>query len=331
MKLGSFLNETFSRKYLTNETQYPKVLDTSMHDCLDYMFPGESFAHFYVRDIVNDIKKSNIKDIHLLDVDSLFNHCSDSRNLIFHMRDVNWLTRHLRYYIDNFSFKGLENVGFVSLSMLQDFVANSPVFDAKRSEFEKYIVKAYIEECIDCKSDDFYSRSIEKILESGSPNYDKLFRSRVVNAMKFLGIGDESIETGLELNAPLWRKDVMDLSFANRYKNNLNITYTMGHYLQIPDEDLFDKKSVYHNYSKKAFIEEAYVLPRESLNGYTRSIYDKWFCLREYEYYHNHKKTIDKLNTATRNMKISRKQAKKIYAMMTELEAKMQNQTEKSR
>lgn len=313
MKLKDFLGNKFSKNIL-KQKQYPQILDTCLGDCLDYMFPGEGFVHFYLRDVMRDIKKVKVADIR-----PLFQKSNDSRNLIFHIRDDAWLATHLQTYIQRFTCPELENLGTLSLETIQKFVATSPVFNAKRCEFEQHIIKSYISECLDCRCDDFYSRSIEKILETGSANYDKLFRSRVINAMNFLGVDRFKTEEGLEINAGLWRQKVMGLTFANRYPN-LKVTYSQGRTFQIPHEDVVDTKSAYHKYVNHRNVKESYLLPREDLQDSSRAIYDNWMCLREYEYYQEHKRVIDQLGTATKNMKTSPKTIKKIATNLANFE-----------
>ena len=313
MKLKTFLSQLFV-KNKTLSTQYPQILDTCLQDCLDHMFPGEGFVRFYMHDVVKDIKKVKVADIR-----TLFQKTDDARNLLFHIRDDAWLTEHLAYHLQRYTCPELETLGALSKDTLQKFVATSPVFDKQRCEFEQHLVKSYISECLDYKNDDFFSRSIEKILETGSENYDKLFRCRVIDAMNFLGVNRSKIEDGLELNADLWRRDVMGLAFANRYRD-LGVTYTKGRTMQIPHEDVVDTKSAYHKYVNRRNITEYYLLPRADMSKRARTIYDKWMCLREYEYYLNHKNVIDRLGTATPNMKIKQKVSKQLLCEINDLD-----------
>ena len=314
MKLTKFLIKKCKACFKKTQCAYPLILDDCLTECLEYMFPGEGFVRFYLHDVARDMQK-----LETADARPYFDKVSDARNLIFHIRDNAWLAQHLSYQLACHPCAELAGQEKLSLATLEKFVAQSPKFDAKRREFEGYLVKSYISECLDYQSDDFYTRSIEKILESSSPNYDKLFRDRVVKAMKYLGVSEHSIETSLEVNAQLWRKDVMGLAFANRY-HDLGVTYTKGRTFQIPHRDVVDTKSVYHKYVNHRNMPEVYLLPRENMKQPARTVYDNWLCLREYEYYLNHQKVIDEMGTATRSMKISRRQAKKIAQLLKDFE-----------
>ena len=313
MKLKSFEANKFPKTDIIN-LQYPEILDTCLRDCLDYMFPGEGFVRFYLHDVVNDIKKTAVDDIR-----PLFKKTDDSRNLMFHIRDDAWLTEHLAYYVKRYQCPELETLNPLSTETLFKFVTTSPVFEKKRSEFEQHMIKAYINECLNYRSDDFFSRSIEKILETGSDNYDKLFRSRVINAMNYLGVKRYQTEIGLELNADMWRTEVMGLTFANRYRN-LIVTSGKGRTLQLPLEDVVDRKSIYHKRVKQHNVKEFNLIPREKMQEDTCVLYDNWLCLREREYYLEHKYVIDQLGTMTPNMKISEKKSKQIAAEIARLE-----------
>ena len=307
-KLKSFI----LTKVLKQQKQtYPTILD----EALGHVFPGEGFVRFHMHDMVKDIKQSKTQEIR-----SLFGDYTKSRNLIFHVRDNAWLAKYIKHNTE------IQQIRCLPLKDIENYVENSSMFNAERREFEQFLVKSYILECLDVRGDDFYSCSMEKLLESGSENCDKLFRSRVVNAMNYLGVDQQSIEFALEMNASLWRKNVMNLAFANRYKD-CGVTYSLGRQLYLSNEEVVDSNSVYYKYGH-CKINEEYCLPRECLKKPLRVLYDNWICLREYEYYHNHKNVIDKLGTATRNMQIQHQDLKKITRLLHDYESK--NSHEKS-
>lgn len=310
MKLHHLIREQFSNlKLKTQQKHYPRVLDTTLKDCLDYMFPGEGFIRFYMRELMRDVKKTEVTDIR-----TLFNNVVDPRNLMFHIRDNLWLAQHLSCYAERLAGDNQK----IPLSTLENFVGSSLVFDRKRREFEKNMVKAYIGECLNYRVDDFYSKSVEKIIETSSTNYDKLFRARVVNAMNFLGVDARSIEEGLELNGDLWQDEVMGVTFANRYAH-LGVTASQGETFQIPNDDIMQTKSAYHKYAKHRNLKESHLIPPEELNSDAREVYDNWMALRRYEYQQKHQDVIKKLNKANfKQTKLNTKEVRRITEFLAQ-------------
>ncbi len=199
---------------------------------------------------------------------------------------------------------------------IREYIDSSPKFDAARRQYEENLVRCYLDEYKDYRNDDFYTEAKYKYLLRNSVNYDKIIRNEVTEAMKTLGVHEKSIELSLEKNAPLWRDEAMTVAFLNRYPD-----CGMADYVRHGDypvnERVIDKDLGEISY----YTERAWrLLPQHKLSEHQKALYNYWKALREYEYYHTHKKTIDKLGTATPNMKMTKKEAKALFFKFQALE-----------
>ena len=106
---------------------------------------------------------------------------------------------------------------------------------------------------------------ISPLILRNRPDYDRLFRSEISDGIAKLGIEKKFIEIGLESNADLWRTPTMVRSFVNRY-------YPRG--TQDPQN----------------------IMPQHC---------KWWLKKREYEYYQEHKDSVDNYGLETRNMDLN--------------------------
>ena len=116
---------------------------------------------------------------------------------------------------------------------------------------------------------------------------DEFFRRHALSYFILKGFDPHTIEINLEKNADIWRKHAMLKAFENIC--NLEI-------LQNDFPDVQTKKVEF--YRKKYSFRKL------------------WLRYREYEYYQRHKSVINELGLATDNMKISHKDADKLYYKM---------------
>jgi len=90
-----------------------------------------------------------------------------------------------------------------------------------------------------------------------SPSCDIVFRKGVVDTLFAIGMNREVIEEGIEKNANLWRKTLMKMAFSHKY------------------EPVF-------------YLAKVQVGPAEEEHK------EKWLKMRKYEYYQQHKESVDK-------------------------------------
>lgn len=248
-----------------------------------------------------EVRNSNTEHV-LVQHFGAFDSCN-LYNLPFHTRDNKWLARFLRHYTEN-------NVWFteymqanhqidtkvpnkmIPLATVERYVATSKKFDAKRNQYEQDVVHAYIKNWVDLDANDFFYTKERKDEFKQDLNYDQVFRDKVCLAMSFLGLNQDSVEKSLELNANLWRKNVMETAF----ENHIQVAYV------------------------KDFKDPVKLAERDE-NGKNKldQYKDCWLSLRERNYYLKHQAVIDKLKLATPTMKMPLSKAKDLYRQQIDI------------
>lgn len=107
------------------------------------------------------------------------------------------------------------------------------------------------------------------------PNCDIAFRKAFSDTLTAIGMNKDVIEEGVEKHSDIWRKKYMLKAFNNKYYNTLDIT-------------LYD-------------IEEPAQIHKNI-----------WLKVREYEYYCDHKNSVDLYGQITNNMKLSPEEIRKL-------------------
>ena len=222
--------------------------------------------------------------------------------LPYYTRDVNWLETYVGIKLPN-----------IRPDVISLYVRCSPKFDAVRSRYEQDLVTCYINEYKDYKNDDFHEKAEDKYLLRNSINYDKIFRNKVKETITELGVSECNVEFALEKSAALWRPEAMKVAFLNRYPQcGMSDYVRCGKRFNRGSED--DRQISYYN-------ERAWqLLPLGKLTDSQKALYNQWIALREYEYYQEHKKTINQLGLATPNMQISKNDALELVASIKLLE-----------
>ena len=100
-----------------------------------------------------------------------------------------------------------------------------------------------------------------------SPDYDKGFRKGIVDTLLAIGMNKEAVEEGIEKNANKWREKCMRIAYRNLY----SVSPFTFH-----GNNLSDKEH-----------------------------YEKWLKLRLYEYYIEHKDSVDKYSEVLPEMKMT--------------------------
>lgn len=161
-----------------------------------------------------------------------------------------------------------------------NFVETSELFQNKRHEYELEIVRWQIDfikhgsENWIC--DEKYGGDITFL----TPVCDLGFRKGVIDTLTAIGMDKEVIEEGLEKNAHLWRNEFISQAFTNEYE------------------------PILYNYLGS---DEGKTIP--PVNPKHK---EAWIKMRLYEYYCNHKKSVDLYGSITPEMKISKEEAQEL-------------------
>ena len=199
----------------------------------------------------------------------------DSSRIIYHVRDNQWLVEYIRSYVEKVTY----NTIVIPSSTINDYVENSPKFNQRRNQYEKALVKNYIEYYM---KDGGYVDNEKRKSRKENLSVESLYTD-VLNDMVFLGLDRHNVELGLELNADYWRERLKSESFFNLFKNdNLLALSEFDH----------DRAVNLHN--------QKY------------AIYDMLSIYYDRKYYQEHKAIIDEAGTAKPCMKFSQKKYEKI-------------------
>lgn len=194
-------------------------------------------------------------------------------NLPYHTRDNAWLAKYTAHIVKD----AQEDVEFRNV---KKFVNTSADFDAFRCAYEQELTKQQIQYMLKGHHNFIMSEKYRTFDLESNPDYDKLFRSGVEDAMRNLGVDARSIEVGLENNAYLWREDTMQKAFHNRYYPKITM----------PDANASAAEHKRYNLTKVAHE-------------------DTWMRVRRYEYYQDHTEILDELNLAVGDMLMTPEEA----------------------
>ena len=123
-----------------------------------------------------------------------------------------------------------------------------------------------------------------------SENCDLGFRKGIVDTLTAIGIEKEAIEDGIEYNADLWRSIFMERAFDHRFEY---VSYF----------PIFGDNCINLNPTK--------------LESANQDFKKNWIRMREYEYYQQHKNSVDKYGVVSRNMKMSEEEVLKLKAYLS--------------
>lgn len=151
-----------------------------------------------------------------------------------------------------------------------NYIVTSEQFNKSRYEYEQKIVSWQIEWMKNGGSRWLADNKYGSEFISFSPNYDKGFRKGIVDTLLAIGMNIDAIEEGIEKNAYKWRESIMKISFNNLYSVSPFTSW---------NDCLLDTPSQEH--------------------------YEKWLKLRLYEYYIEHKDSVDKYGTILPEMKMT--------------------------
>lgn len=142
-----------------------------------------------------------------------------------------------------------------------DFINSSNLFKEKVHEYEQTIVKWQIQ-WIDSGGENWIiDENLGGDLCLIMPYCDIAFRKGVVDTLVAMGMNKEAIEEGLEKNADMWRNSYIERAFRIQYEPIMINFLGIENFEPLPDADLEHKQA--------------------------------WIKMRKYEYYCDHKKSVD--------------------------------------
>ncbi len=200
---------------------------------------------------------------------------------------------HLRdnSWMSNLLQNVLYNKGvYIPQHTIKKFMNNSEEFTNLRHEYELRIVKWEINWISKGGENWLPPNGEDELSMLFSEDIDKIIRGGVVRTLKAIGMNGEIIEEGLEKYADTWRPAAMSMGFIHKYEP---FTFTKG--------------------------------TPESADAKHKQ---NWLANREYEYYQEHKRSVDNYGTKTPAMQMTpeehsqlvRELAKQNYARCKYLE-----------
>lgn len=166
-----------------------------------------------------------------------------------------------------------------TIDEILDFVKKSKLFQEKRHEYELEIVKWQIDFIANHGEgwlcDEKYGGDVVYL----TPVCDLGVRKGVVDTLVAIGMDREVIEEGIEKNAHMWRNSFIESAFRNQFEPTFYlINGNKGHVLEPIDPE--------HK--------------------------EKWIKMRKYEYYCDHKRSVDKYGVVEPEMNISQEELKEL-------------------
>ncbi len=273
MKLKQIVTQGFDK--LTSQKEDNKVFQL-LDTCLDRIFPDQNFAVESVKNLNSEdkSKRAVVKEL-----------------LPFHTRDVEWLAIYLEQAVNKLPTVAMGSVAF---DEIKKYIMESPKFDDRRNQYERYVVKGCIEAVKNHKKDDWFS--LASIKESDHKNnfYDKAFRERVKKTALNLGVDNYNVEVALELYADAWREQTRAVAFENTYNPDRLLTVV-----------------------ERNWIKQSQPSALDNLENQRGDLYCRWNRLRDYEYYQEHQVLLDHLDLANADMKMSQDDAQKLKREIT--------------
>lgn len=144
---------------------------------------------------------------------------------------------------------------------IMEYIINSEYFNNLRHEYEQKVVSWQINWMRNNGENWIIDEELGGDLYMFSTKCDYAFRKGIVDTLSAIGMNIDAIEEGIEKNASKWRENHMRVAFHNLYS--------------------ISKFSLYGSENKV-------------LNEPSQEHYEKWLKLRLYEYYIEHKDSVDK-------------------------------------
>lgn len=176
---------------------------------------------------------------------------------------------------------GLEDIYFGTIF---SYVKNSDIFKSERDAYEQRIVKWQINWMVNGGEGWLASEEFGGDFIGFDKNCDIGFRLGILNTLEAIGMDHEAIERGIEENASLWREKEIRSAFINNYEPIIELGSLLGEMVPAPEEH------------KNA-----------------------WMKMRLYEYYKDHKDSIDKYGEVTPEMQMSDEEVENLKLYLEKL------------
>ncbi len=174
-----------------------------------------------------------------------------------------------------------------------EYLNNSENFNKLRYEYEQKIVSWQIDWMRNDGENWITDGNLGEDLYMFSSKCDYAFRKGIVDTLLAIGIDIDAIEEGIEKNSSKWREAYMRVAFYNLYS--------------------VSRLSIYG--SKDKILEEP-----------SKEHYEKWMKLRLYEYYVEHKASVDKYGEILPEMQMTELEVTELRKWLDEAHKKRMKQ-----
>jgi len=188
---------------------------------------------------------------------------------------------HLRdnEWLGELLYKNLLKDGIlIPRSIATEFLTNSERFNELRHNHELEIVKWQINYMKNGGEGWLLPKGYDELSLIFSPNTVEVFRSGVVKTLSAIGMDRVVIEEGIEKNADIFREVYLETGFRNEFDS------TVDRFRGLKPADEGHKEN--------------------------------WLKAKRYEYYCEHKNSVDKYGTPHPDMQISPEEAEELYATL---------------
>lgn len=171
----------------------------------------------------------------------------------------------------------IEKKIYISAPKIKEFMDSSETFTELRHNYELEIVRWQIDWIRKGGENWIIPEGFDDFSILFSPDVDKMFRGGVVKTLSAIGMNREVIEEGIEKNVDMWRERYMELAFE-------------------------------HVFEPIAYL-------RDSIEPADEDHKKNWLRLRRYEYYTEHKDSVDKYGEVTPDMQLSIEELSKLQSI----------------
>lgn len=163
------------------------------------------------------------------------------------------------------------NLDSLERDIILNYIITSEHFNKLRYEYEQRIVSWQIDWMRNGGENWIIDEKLGGDLYMFSTKCDYAFRKGIVDTLLAIGMHIDAIEEGIESNVNKWREGHMRVAFHN--------LYSVSHFAFCDDNKLLEEPSQEH--------------------------YEKWLKLRLYEYYIEHKDSVDKYGEVLPEMQMT--------------------------
>lgn len=179
-----------------------------------------------------------------------------------------------------------QNLLYLSTDKILEFIKNSQLFQEKRHTYAQEVVRWQIDWMVTGGENWLTDTKYGGEFICFSPLCDIGFRKGIVDTLEAIGMADETIEEGIEKNASIWRERLMNRAFNNEFE------------------------PIYLSYNKDKL---------EKVNPEFRA---NWLKMRRYEYYQEHKDSVDKYGVVEPDMLLSKQEIDVLQEYLNEEQQK---------